>query len=126
MNLKQLYILHLFGAEFHAIAGHGINTEIRTCGSSGWQGRVLISDEQRSGRPVSVRTDLARAVIEQLMDYIKGLYAQVSMDEGKQMSLGMLFGDYGDNSGHMAREASLHPISEKYMWNDCGLYPASM
>ncbi|GFY33783.1 hypothetical protein TNCV_4594951 [Trichonephila clavipes] len=26
----------------------------------------------------------------------------------------------------MAREASLHPISEKYMWNDCGLYPASM
>ncbi|GFX44512.1 RNase H domain-containing protein [Trichonephila clavipes] len=34
--------------------------------------------------------------------------------------------DYGDNSGHMAREASLHPISEKYMWNDCGLYPASI
>ncbi|GFW48407.1 hypothetical protein TNCV_1109691 [Trichonephila clavipes] len=33
---------------------------------------------------------------------------------------------YGDNSGHMAREASLHPISEKYMWNDCGLYPASI
>ncbi|GFU97369.1 hypothetical protein TNCV_3889841 [Trichonephila clavipes] len=26
----------------------------------------------------------------------------------------------------MAREASLHPISEKYMWNDCGLYPASI
>ncbi|GFW26468.1 uncharacterized protein TNCV_1164051 [Trichonephila clavipes] len=35
------------------------------------QGRVSTSDEQRSGRPVSVRTDLARAVIEQLMDYIK-------------------------------------------------------
>ncbi|GFW96299.1 integrase catalytic domain-containing protein [Trichonephila clavipes] len=34
--------------------------------------------------------------------------------------------NYGDNSEHMAREASLHPISEKYMWNDCGLYPASM
>ncbi|GFR10520.1 uncharacterized protein TNCT_52411 [Trichonephila clavata] len=31
------------------------------------QGRVLTSDEQRSGRPLSVRTDLARAVIEQLM-----------------------------------------------------------
>ncbi|GFX18765.1 uncharacterized protein TNCV_3019231 [Trichonephila clavipes] len=29
-------------------------------------------------------------------------------------------------SGHMAREASLHPISEKYMRNDCGLYPASI
>ncbi|GFW66880.1 hypothetical protein TNCV_4687651 [Trichonephila clavipes] len=29
-------------------------------------------------------------------------------------------------SGHMAHEASLHPISEKYMWNDCGLYPASI
>ncbi|GFV12782.1 HTH_48 domain-containing protein [Trichonephila clavipes] len=36
------------------------------------QGRVSTSDEQRSGRPVSVWTDLARAVIEQLMDYIKG------------------------------------------------------
>ncbi|GFT44707.1 hypothetical protein TNCV_2844991 [Trichonephila clavipes] len=34
--------------------------------------------------------------------------------------------DYGENSGHMAREASLHPISEIYMWNDCELYPASM
>ncbi|GFQ94606.1 HTH_48 domain-containing protein [Trichonephila clavata] len=32
------------------------------------QGRVSTSDEQRSGRSVSVRTDLARAVIEQLMD----------------------------------------------------------
>ncbi|GFX09314.1 uncharacterized protein TNCV_1887271 [Trichonephila clavipes] len=36
------------------------------------QGRVSTSDEQRSGRPVSVRTDLARAVIEQLMNYFKG------------------------------------------------------
>ncbi|GFT84976.1 uncharacterized protein TNCV_2507771 [Trichonephila clavipes] len=35
------------------------------------QGRVSTSDEQRSGRPVSVRTRLARAIIEQLMDYIK-------------------------------------------------------
>ncbi|GFU08291.1 hypothetical protein TNCV_932021 [Trichonephila clavipes] len=26
----------------------------------------------------------------------------------------------------MAREASLHPISENYMRNDCGLYPASI
>ncbi|GFS90407.1 hypothetical protein TNCV_4096331 [Trichonephila clavipes] len=41
----------------------------------------------------------------------------------REVSLPLL---YGDNSGHMAREASLHPISEKYMWNDCGLYPASM
>ncbi|GFQ74526.1 hypothetical protein TNCT_77161 [Trichonephila clavata] len=32
------------------------------------QGRVSTSDEQRSGRPLSVRADLARAVIEQLMD----------------------------------------------------------
>ncbi|GFQ97871.1 HTH_48 domain-containing protein [Trichonephila clavata] len=32
------------------------------------QGRVTTSTEQRSGRPLSVRTDLARAVIEQLMD----------------------------------------------------------
>ncbi|GFT75596.1 uncharacterized protein TNCV_1135611 [Trichonephila clavipes] len=30
------------------------------------------SDEQRSGRPVSVQTDLARAVIEQLMDEDRG------------------------------------------------------
>ncbi|GFV03190.1 uncharacterized protein TNCV_4017871 [Trichonephila clavipes] len=36
------------------------------------QGRVSNNDEQRSGRPVSVRIDLARVVIEQLMDYIKG------------------------------------------------------
>ncbi|GFW14999.1 uncharacterized protein TNCV_982911 [Trichonephila clavipes] len=36
------------------------------------QGRVSTSDEQRSGRPVSVRTDLARVVIEHLMDNIKG------------------------------------------------------
>ncbi|GFW49000.1 uncharacterized protein TNCV_3901981 [Trichonephila clavipes] len=36
------------------------------------QGRVSTSGEQRSGRPVSVRTDLALAVIEQLMDYFKG------------------------------------------------------
>ncbi|GFV82826.1 uncharacterized protein TNCV_4147941 [Trichonephila clavipes] len=35
------------------------------------QGRVSTSDEQRSGRPVSVRTDLARAIIEQLMDYFR-------------------------------------------------------
>ncbi|GFQ83410.1 HTH_48 domain-containing protein [Trichonephila clavata] len=32
------------------------------------QGRVSTSEEQRSGRPLSVSTDLARAVIEQLMD----------------------------------------------------------
>ncbi|GFR02233.1 HTH_48 domain-containing protein [Trichonephila clavata] len=32
------------------------------------QGYVPTSDEQRLGRPLSVRTDLARAVIEQLMD----------------------------------------------------------
>ncbi|GFU64155.1 HTH_48 domain-containing protein [Trichonephila clavipes] len=31
------------------------------------QARVTTSDEQRSGPPVSVRTDMARAVIEQLM-----------------------------------------------------------
>ncbi|GFV65806.1 uncharacterized protein TNCV_651291 [Trichonephila clavipes] len=35
------------------------------------QGRVSTSDELRSGRLVTVRTDLARAVIEQIMDYIK-------------------------------------------------------
>ncbi|GFQ91770.1 HTH_48 domain-containing protein [Trichonephila clavata] len=32
------------------------------------QGLVSTSDEQRSGRALSVWTDLARAVIEQLMD----------------------------------------------------------
>ncbi|GFQ71763.1 uncharacterized protein TNCT_730701 [Trichonephila clavata] len=32
------------------------------------QGRVSTSDEQRSERPLSVRTDSARVVIEQLMD----------------------------------------------------------
>ncbi|GFW66667.1 uncharacterized protein TNCV_1371001 [Trichonephila clavipes] len=37
------------------------------------QGRVSTSDKQLSGRPVSVRTDFARAAIEQLMDYIKSL-----------------------------------------------------
>ncbi|GFT45917.1 uncharacterized protein TNCV_2250561 [Trichonephila clavipes] len=37
------------------------------------QGRVSTSDEQRSGRLVSGRNDLARPVIEHLMDYIKGL-----------------------------------------------------
>ncbi|GFT57053.1 hypothetical protein TNCV_1691151 [Trichonephila clavipes] len=31
------------------------------------------------------------------------------------------YGDYGENSGHMAREASLHPISEIYMLNDSPL-----
>ncbi|GFQ95621.1 HTH_48 domain-containing protein [Trichonephila clavata] len=31
------------------------------------QGRVSTSDEQLSGRPLSVRTDMARAFIEQLM-----------------------------------------------------------
>ncbi|GFY15930.1 uncharacterized protein TNCV_1285751 [Trichonephila clavipes] len=36
------------------------------------QGRVSTSDEQRSGRQVSVWTDLAHAIIEQLMYYIKG------------------------------------------------------
>ncbi|GFV92097.1 uncharacterized protein TNCV_1895331 [Trichonephila clavipes] len=35
------------------------------------QGRVPTSDEQRSGRPVTVSTNLARAVIEQLVDHIK-------------------------------------------------------
>ncbi|GFV62465.1 hypothetical protein TNCV_630441 [Trichonephila clavipes] len=33
------------------------------------QGRGSTSDEQRSGRPISVRTDMTSAVIEQLMDY---------------------------------------------------------
>ncbi|GFR04622.1 HTH_48 domain-containing protein [Trichonephila clavata] len=32
------------------------------------QGHVSTSDEQRSGRPLNVKTDLTRAVIEQLMD----------------------------------------------------------
>ncbi|GFV30215.1 uncharacterized protein TNCV_96921 [Trichonephila clavipes] len=36
------------------------------------QGPVSTSDEQHLERLVSVRNDLARAVIEQLMDYIKG------------------------------------------------------
>ncbi|GFX04276.1 uncharacterized protein TNCV_3974251 [Trichonephila clavipes] len=36
------------------------------------QGRVSTRDEQHSGRLVSVRDDLAHAVIEQIMDYIKG------------------------------------------------------
>ncbi|GFW70958.1 uncharacterized protein TNCV_190491 [Trichonephila clavipes] len=36
------------------------------------QGRVPTSDEQRSGRPTTVRSGLSRAVIEQLIDYIKG------------------------------------------------------
>ncbi|GFT77346.1 uncharacterized protein TNCV_2023461 [Trichonephila clavipes] len=36
------------------------------------QGRVSTSGEQRSGRLVNVRTDVARSVIEQLTDYIKG------------------------------------------------------
>ncbi|GFW13978.1 transposable element Tcb1 transposase [Trichonephila clavipes] len=36
------------------------------------QGHASTSDEQRSGRLVSVRTNLTRAVIEQLMDYVKG------------------------------------------------------
>ncbi|GFR04523.1 HTH_48 domain-containing protein [Trichonephila clavata] len=31
-------------------------------------GRVSTSEEQRSGRPLSVRIDVARAIIEQLMD----------------------------------------------------------
>ncbi|GFX23877.1 uncharacterized protein TNCV_1789081 [Trichonephila clavipes] len=31
-------------------------------------GRVSTSDEQRSGRPVSARTHLARAIIKQLVD----------------------------------------------------------
>ncbi|GFX95469.1 uncharacterized protein TNCV_4824851 [Trichonephila clavipes] len=35
------------------------------------QGCVSTSDEQRSGLPVSVRTDLARTIIEQLIDYIR-------------------------------------------------------
>ncbi|GFX66209.1 uncharacterized protein TNCV_341841 [Trichonephila clavipes] len=43
---------------------------------AGWigkfqQGRGSTSDNQRSVRPISVRTDLARAVFKQLMDYIK-------------------------------------------------------
>ncbi|GFX99804.1 HTH_48 domain-containing protein [Trichonephila clavipes] len=37
------------------------------------QGRVSTSDEQRTGRPVTVRTGSASAVIEQLMNYIKDL-----------------------------------------------------
>ncbi|GFU88457.1 uncharacterized protein TNCV_3353961 [Trichonephila clavipes] len=37
------------------------------------QGCVSTSDEERSGRPVSVRTDLARTVIEQPMDYIRNI-----------------------------------------------------
>ncbi|GFV17085.1 uncharacterized protein TNCV_3632491 [Trichonephila clavipes] len=35
------------------------------------QGCMSTTDEQRSRRPVSLRTDLTRAVIEQLTDYIK-------------------------------------------------------
>ncbi|GFV44554.1 uncharacterized protein TNCV_3287361 [Trichonephila clavipes] len=35
------------------------------------QERVSTSDEQHSGQPISVRTNLTRAVIEQLIDYIK-------------------------------------------------------
>ncbi|GFR03699.1 uncharacterized protein TNCT_431931 [Trichonephila clavata] len=41
--------------------------------SSPWVGkfqqrRVSTGDEQRSGRPVNVRTDMARTIIEQLID----------------------------------------------------------
>ncbi|GFX48089.1 HTH_48 domain-containing protein [Trichonephila clavipes] len=37
------------------------------------QGRVSTSDEQGSGRPVSLQTDLACAIIKQFIDYIKNL-----------------------------------------------------
>ncbi|GFX87519.1 uncharacterized protein TNCV_1330511 [Trichonephila clavipes] len=40
------------------------------------QGRVSTIEEQRSGRPASGRIDFARAVIEHLMDDIKGLGLQ--------------------------------------------------
>ncbi|GFX87550.1 uncharacterized protein TNCV_1330821 [Trichonephila clavipes] len=36
------------------------------------QRRVSTIEEQRSGRPASRRIDFARAVIEHLMDYMKG------------------------------------------------------
>ncbi|GFV91310.1 uncharacterized protein TNCV_898271 [Trichonephila clavipes] len=49
------------------------NNALPYCTVAQWIGifqqrRVPTSDEQRSGRPVSVRTGLAHAVIEQLMD----------------------------------------------------------
>ncbi|GFW96137.1 HTH_48 domain-containing protein [Trichonephila clavipes] len=44
---------------------------VERCKGKLQQERESNSDEQRSGRSVSVRTDLARAVLERLIDYIK-------------------------------------------------------
>ncbi|GFR24105.1 uncharacterized protein TNCT_295221 [Trichonephila clavata] len=44
------------------------------------QGRVSNSDGQCSGQPLSVRTDLARAVIEQLMNEDRRSRQQVKTD----------------------------------------------
>ncbi|GFT99605.1 uncharacterized protein TNCV_114831 [Trichonephila clavipes] len=54
------------------------NNALPYCTVSQWIGkfqqrRVTTSDQQRSGRPVDVRTDFTRVIIEQLMDYIKSL-----------------------------------------------------
>ncbi|GFR02584.1 uncharacterized protein TNCT_430451 [Trichonephila clavata] len=44
------------------------------------QGRVSTSDEQRTERPLNVRIDLARAVIEQLMDEYRRSRQQTKTD----------------------------------------------
>ncbi|GFW98199.1 HTH_48 domain-containing protein [Trichonephila clavipes] len=62
--------------ECHGELGEALGNSVLPCRTvARWigkfqQGRVSTNDEQHSGRPVSVWTDLARAVFEQLMDYI--------------------------------------------------------
>ncbi|GFQ82352.1 HTH_48 domain-containing protein [Trichonephila clavata] len=54
------------------------------------QGCVSTSDEQGSGRPVSVRTDLARAVIEQLMDEDRRSRQQTKTDRETRIVMSTL------------------------------------
>ncbi|GFU81578.1 synaptogenesis protein syg-2 [Trichonephila clavipes] len=58
---------------FHKALDHRMRNEVTLSVLRKFQqGRVSTSDEQRLGRPVSGRTNLVCAVIEQLMDCIKG------------------------------------------------------
>ncbi|PRD23907.1 UNVERIFIED_CONTAM: Histone-lysine N-methyltransferase SETMAR [Trichonephila clavipes] len=71
-------------------------------------GCVSTSDEQRSGRPVSVRTDLARAIIEQLTD-----------DDRRWPLLGIL-----RNELHLRRIAAwlMHELPEVQRWLSYAVY----
>ncbi|GFQ97990.1 histone-lysine N-methyltransferase SETMAR, partial [Trichonephila clavata] len=88
------------------------------------KGRVSTSDEQRSRRPISVRTDFTRAVIEQLMDEDRR-WTLLEFREGQVASRNAPYAGISRNELHLLKIAVgwvPHVLTEVQRWLRYAIY----